>query len=272
MSPASLGDPRFVGGHGVNGSEAQGPGPTRTAKADLSTRELWFPDGRPERDRPERYRLVHGFGLGAGARAGGGGSTRQRAHDRLVAAHQPHAATRSPKKPALNQGRRDPRRLGHEGRSRQPAGSLARPCTRFRRPRNPAHFWDRDKNLLSRKTGRLRSAKGRLARDGRRIEAARIGPSGGGRRRGFLARWDSARRPTIAGRIGSRAPFHDPAPGHQLASQCPTRTRGRCSPGYHGKALGAPPSENQQFEDFELHHVSRPEGAAARSPSRHRRE
>jgi prephenate dehydrogenase len=77
---------RFVGGHPLAGSEAQGP---RSARADMFDGSTWFLASLPETD-PERYGLVHRFvgSLGANVVA-----IDPVAHDQLVGltSHLPHA-------------------------------------------------------------------------------------------------------------------------------------------------------------------------------------
>src|SRR6266487_2984322 len=79
-------DPRFVGGHPVTGSEAQGP---EHASVDLFDGATWFLTPTTHTD-PQRYRLVHGFVSALGATPV---AIDSEAHDRLVAltSHLPHA-------------------------------------------------------------------------------------------------------------------------------------------------------------------------------------
>ena len=83
---AAAGDGRFVGGHPICGAETRGPG---RATADLFEGATWFltPGAATP---PERFRLVHAFVAGLGARPV---AIDPAAHDRLVAvtSHLPHA-------------------------------------------------------------------------------------------------------------------------------------------------------------------------------------
>ena len=83
---AAAGEPRFVGGHPICGSEARGP---ERANAELFEGATWFltPVAATE---PERYKLLHGFVSSLGAIPV---AVDPEAHDRLVAvtSHLPHA-------------------------------------------------------------------------------------------------------------------------------------------------------------------------------------
>src|SRR5919197_5984229 len=81
----AVGDPRFIGGHPVCGSEARGPA---HASGELFEGATWFltPVASTE---PERYRTLHGFVSSVGAVPV---AIEAEAHDRLVAltSHLPH--------------------------------------------------------------------------------------------------------------------------------------------------------------------------------------
>jgi len=82
---AAGGDPRFVGGHPVCGSEARGPA---HANAELFEDATWFLTPAAQTDA-QRYRALHGFVSSLGAVPV---AIDPRAHDRLMAmtSHLPH--------------------------------------------------------------------------------------------------------------------------------------------------------------------------------------
>jgi prephenate dehydrogenase len=83
---AAAGEPRFVGGHPVCGSEARGPA---HASGELFRGATWFLTPVAHTD-PGRYRALHGFVSALGATPT---AVDPAAHDRLVAltSHLPHA-------------------------------------------------------------------------------------------------------------------------------------------------------------------------------------
>jgi prephenate dehydrogenase len=83
---ALAGEARFVGGHPMAGSEAQGPS---GARAELFAGSTWFLASPPGTD-PEPYRIVHDFVAALGAEPV---PIDPVAHDKLVAltSHLPHA-------------------------------------------------------------------------------------------------------------------------------------------------------------------------------------
>jgi prephenate dehydrogenase len=222
----ALGDPRFVGGHPVTGSEAQGPA---HATADLFDGATWFLTPSSATD-PERYRLVHGFDSALGATPV---AIDPQAHDRLVAltSHLPHALANL----LVNQagsGRID----GHEPLAA--AGGSLRDMTRVAGA-NPRIWVD----IFLENAAPLRQS---LAEHRRLIEQLESALDSGDA--GFLARW-------IGEAAGNRRrmladAYADPGELQQLRVHVPDR------PGVLAGITQALGAERINIEDFELHHVS----------------
>ena len=222
----ALGDPRFVGGHPVTGSEAHGP---EHATADLFDGATWFltPSSATE---PQRYRLVHGFVSALGATPV---AIDPQAHDRLVAltSHLPHALANL----LVNQAGAT-RVEGHEPLAA--AGGSLRDMTRVAGA-NPRIWID----IFLENSGAIRES---LAEHRRRIEQLETALEAGDG--GFLARWigEAAdnRRQMLA------VAFPDPGDLHQLRVHVPDR------PGVLAGITQALGAQRINIEDFELHHVS----------------
>jgi prephenate dehydrogenase len=222
----AAGDPRFVGGHPVTGSEAHGPA---HATADLFDGATWFltPSSATE---PQRYRLVHGFVSALGATPV---AIDPEAHDRLVAltSHLPHALANL----LVNQAGAT-RVEGHEPLAA--AGGSLRDMTRVAGA-NPRIWID----IFLENSGAIRES---LAEHRRRIEQLEAALEKGDG--GFLARWigeaaDNRRR-MLAGA------FTHPGELQQLRVHVPDR------PGVLAGITQALGAQRINIEDFELHHVS----------------
>ncbi len=223
---AAIADPRFVGGHPVTGSEAQGPA---HATADLFDGATWFLTPSAETGT-ERYRLVHGFVSALGATPV---AIDPEAHDRLVAltSHLPHALANL----LVNQAGAA-RVEGHEPLAA--AGGSLRDMTRVAGA-NPRIWVD----IFVENAAPLRES---LAEHRRRVEQLETALEAGDA--GFLARWIGE----AAGnrrRILSDA-FPDPGELHQLRVHVPDR------PGVLAGITQALGAQRINIEDFELHHVS----------------
>jgi prephenate dehydrogenase len=222
----AIGDPRFVGGHPVTGSEAHGPA---HATVDLFDGATWFltPSSATE---PERYRLVHGFVAALGATPV---AIDPQAHDRLVAltSHLPHALANL----LVNQAGAT-RVEGHEPLAA--AGGSLRDMTRVAGA-NPRIWID----IFLENSGAIRES---LAEHRRRIEQLETALEAGDG--GFLARWigEAAdnRRQMLEGA------FPDPGDLQQLRVHVPDR------PGVLAGITQALGAQRINIEDFELHHVS----------------
>jgi prephenate dehydrogenase len=222
----AIGDPRFVGGHPVTGSEAHGPA---HATVDLFDGATWFltPSSATE---PERYRLVHGFVAALGATPV---AIDPQAHDRLVAltSHLPHALANL----LVNQAGAT-RVEGHEPLAA--AGGSLRDMTRVAGA-NPRIWID----IFLENSGAIRES---LAEHRRRIEQLETALEAGDG--GFLARWigEAAdnRRHMLEGA------FPDPGDLQQLRVHVPDR------PGVLAGITQALGAQRINIEDFELHHVS----------------
>ena len=223
---AALGDPRFVGGHPVTGSEARGPA---HATADLFDEATWFltPTARTD---PDRYRLVHGFVAALGANPI---AIDPEAHDRLAAltSHLPHALANL----LVNQAGAA-RVEGHEPLS--VAGGSLRDMTRVAGA-NPRIWVD----IFLENTASLREI---LAEHRRRVE--RLEAALEARDAGFIARWIGEAAENRR-RILETA-FPDPGELHQLRVHVPDR------PGVLAAITQALGAQRINIEDFELHHVS----------------
>src|SRR5207253_11480282 len=164
---AAAGDPRFVGGHPVCGSEARGPS---HANAEIFHDATWFLTPVPATDA-DRYRALHGFvaSLGAQPVAIDAG-----AHDRLVAltSHLPHVLANV----LLNQAGAT-RVEGHDPLAA--AGGSLRDMTRVAGA-NPRIWVD----IFLDNASALREA---LAEHRRRVEQVERALAAGDA--GFLARW-----------------------------------------------------------------------------------
>ena len=222
----ALGDPRFVGGHPVTGSEAHGPA---HATVDLFDGATWFltPSSATE---PQRYRLVHGFVSSLGATPV---AIDPQAHDRLVAltSHLPHALANL----IVNQAGAT-RVEGHEPLAA--AGGSLRDMTRVAGA-NPRIWID----IFLENSDAIRDS---LAEHRRRVEQLETALEAGDG--GFLARWigeaaDNRRRML-------EGAFPDPGELHQLRVHVPDR------PGVLAGITQALGAQRINIEDFELHHVS----------------
>jgi prephenate dehydrogenase len=222
----AIGDPRFVGGHPVTGSEAHGPA---HATADLFDGATWFltPSSATE---PQRYRLVHGFVSSLGATPV---AIDPQAHDQLVAltSHLPHALANL----LVNQAGAT-RVEGHEPLAA--AGGSLRDMTRVAGA-NPRIWID----IFLENSGAVRESLAEYRRRIEQLEAALEAGDGG-----FLARWigeaaDNRRRMLAVA-------FPDPGDLHQLRVHVPDR------PGVLAGITQALGARRINIEDFELHHVS----------------
>lgn len=223
---AAAGEPRFIGGHPVCGSEARGPA---HASGELFDGATWFLTPAAATD-PERYRLLHGFVASLGAVPV---AVDPQAHDRLVAltSHLPHALANL----LLNQAGAT-RIDGHE--PLDAAGGSLRDMTRVAGA-NPRIWVD----IFLENAEALAAA---LAEHRRRVEqleeALRAGDAG------FLAR-------SIAEAAGNRRrmladAYADPGALQRLRVHVPDR------PGVLAGITQALGAERINIEDFELHHLS----------------
>ncbi len=227
---AAGGDPRFVGGHPICGSETRGP---ERASSELFDGATWFltPSSTTP---PDRFRLVHGFVSALGARPV---AIDPGAHDRLVAvtSHLPHALANV----LLNQAGSS-RVDGHDPLAA--AGGSLRDMTRIAgaNPRIWVDIFLDNRDALA----------GALAEHRRRIEQLESALAAGDA--GFLARW-------IAEASGNRrrllaTAFEDPGELQRLRVHIPDRP-GVLAGIFH--ALGA---ERINVEDFEMEHLSTERG------------
>ena len=222
----ALGEPDFVGGHPVTGSEAHGP---EHANAELFDGATWFLTPTAHTD-PARYRLVHSFVSALGATPV---AIDPEAHDRLVAltSHLPHALANL----LVNQAGAT-RVEGHEPLAA--AGGSLRDMTRVAGA-NPRIWID----IFLENTVALREA---LAEHRRRIEQLETALEA--RDTGFIARWigEAAenRRQMLANA------FPDPGDLHRLRVHVPDR------PGVLAGITQSLGAQRINIEDFELHHVS----------------
>jgi len=223
---AAIGDPRFVGGHPVTGSEAQGP---EHATADLFAGATWFLTPATHTD-PKRYRLVHGFVSALGATPV---AIDPEAHDRLVAltSHLPHALANV----LVNQAGSG-RVEGHDPLAA--AGGSLRDMTRVAGA-NPRIWVD----IFLENAGPLQES---LAEHRRRIE--QLESALRSRDAGFLGRWIGEASGNRRRMLGGAYP--DASELHQLRVHVPDR------PGVLAGITQALGAERINIEDFELHHVS----------------
>jgi prephenate dehydrogenase len=226
VSTAARASARFVGGHPVCGSEAQGP---EHANAELFEGATWFLTPVAETD-PARHRLVHGFVSALGATPV---AVDPEAHDRLVAltSHLPHALANL----LVNQAGAT-RVEGHEPLAA--AGGSLRDMTRVAGA-NPRIWVD----IFVENAAPLRES---LAEHRRRIEQLEAALEAGDA--GFLARW-------IGEAAGNRRQmladaYPDPGDLHQLRVHVPDR------PGVLAAITQELGAQRINIEDFELHHVS----------------
>ena len=223
---AAGGDPRFVGGHPVTGSEARGPA---NARPDLFDGATWFLTPAAATD-PERYRAVHGFvgSLGAVPVA-----VDPDAHDRLVAltSHVPHALANV----VLNHAGAT-RVDGHEPLAA--AGGSLRDMTRVAGA-NPRIWVD----IFLDNAEAVAAA---LAEHRRRIEQVEAALAAGDA--GFLARWIGEAAENRRRML--RTAYHDPGALQRLRVHVPDR------PGVLAGITQALGAERINIEDFELQHMS----------------
>jgi prephenate dehydrogenase len=222
----TIDDPRFVGGHPVTGSEAQGP---EHATADLFDGATWFLTPTTHTD-PKRYRLVHGFVSALGATPV---AIDPNAHDRLVGltSHLPHALANV----LVNQAGAG-RVEGHDPLAA--AGGSLRDMTRVAGA-NPRIWVD----IFLENAGPLQES---LAEHRRRIEQLEAALRA--RDAGFLGRWIGEASGNRHRMLGGAYP--DAGELHQLRIHVPDR------PGVLAGITQALGAERINIEDFELHHVS----------------
>ena len=222
----SIQDPRFVGGHPVTGSEAQGP---EHAVADLFDGATWFLTPTAKTD-PARYRLVHSFVSSLGAMPV---AIDPDAHDRLVAitSHLPHALANL----LVNQAGAG-RVEGHEPLAA--AGGSLLDMTRVAGA-NP-NIWI---EIFLENAGPVRES---LAEYRRRID--QLDAALGSGDAGFLARWIGEASVNRSRMLAEAYP--DAGDLQQLRVHVPDR------PGVLAGITQALGAERINIEDFELHHVS----------------
>jgi prephenate dehydrogenase len=223
---AAGGDPRFVGGHPVTGSEARGPA---NARADLFEGATWFLTPAAATD-PQRYRAVHGFVTSLGAVPV---AVDPDAHDRLVAltSHVPHALANV----VLNQAGAT-RVDGHEPLAA--GGGSLRDMTRVAGA-NPRIWVD----IFLDNAEPVAAA---LAEHRRRIEQVEAALAA--RDAGFLARWIGEAAENRRRML--RTAYDDPGVLHRLRVHVPDR------PGVLAGITQALGAERINIEDFELQHMS----------------
>jgi prephenate dehydrogenase len=226
----AVSDARFIGGHPVCGSEAQGPA---HANGELFRGATWFLTPAAATD-PERYRLLHGFVASLGAVPV---AVDADAHDRLVAltSHLPHALANL----LLNQAGAS-RIDGHEPLAG--AGGSLRDMTRVAGA-NPRIWVD----IFLDNAEALAAA---LAEHRRRVEQVERALADGDA--GFLARWigeaSGNRRRMLADA------YDQPGALQRLRVHVPDR------PGVLAGITQALGAERINIEDFELQHMSRERG------------
>ena len=231
---AAAGSGRFIGGHPVSGSEAQGPA---HAAADVFDGATWFLTPLARTD-PARYEAVHGFVVDLGAVPV---AVEPEAHDRIVAvtSHLPHALANL----LLNQVG-GARVEGHEALSA--AGGSLRDMTRVAGA-NPRIWVD----ILLANAGPVLDALGEHRRRLEQLERALAEGDAG-----FLARW-------IGEAAGNRrrmlATAHtDVGVLQQLRVHVPDR------PGVLAGITQALGAERINIEEFALEHLSPERGGTLR--------
>jgi prephenate dehydrogenase len=227
---AAAGEPRFVGGHPICGSEARGP---ERATEELFDSAIWFltPIASTE---PEHYKVLHRFVSSLGAIPV---AVDPDAHDRLVAvtSHLPHALANI----LLNQAGAA-RVDGHEPLAA--AGGSLRDMTRVAGA-NPRIWVD----IFLENRVALADA---LAEHRRRIEQVETALAAGDA--GFLARW-------IGEASGNRrrlleTAYDDPGALQRLRVHVPDR------PGVIAGIAQALGAERINIADFDLQHLSSERG------------
>jgi prephenate dehydrogenase len=227
---AAAGEPRFIGGHPICGSEARGP---ERASAELFAGATWFlaPTAATE---PARYAALHAFVVSLGAQPV---AVDADAHDRLVAitSHLPHALANL----LLNHAGAA-RVEGHEPLAA--AGGSLRDMTRVAGA-NP-RIWV-DIFLENRE-----AVAAALAEHRRRVEQVETALEAGDA--GFLARWigeaSSNRRKLLA------TAYDDPGDLYRLRVHVPDR------PGVLAGITQALGAERINIADFDLQHLSSERG------------
>ena len=219
-------DSRFVGGHPICGAETRGPA---RASADLFEGATWFLAPLATTDT-ERYRAVHAFVAGLGARPF---AIDPSAHDRLVAvtSHLPHALANV----LLNQAGSS-RVDGHDPLAA--AGGSLRDMTRIAGA-NPRIWVD----IFLENSEALATS---LAEHRRRVEQLEDALASGDA--GFLARW-------IGEASGNRrrlleTAYENPGALQRMRVHLPDR------PGVLAGVFQALGAERINVEDFEMEHLS----------------
>lgn len=223
---AAAGEPRFVGGHPVCGSEARGPA---AASAELFEGATWFLTPLASTD-PERYRVLHAFVAALGAQPV---AVDPAGHDRLVAltSHLPHALANV----LVNQAGAT-RIEGHEPLAA--AGGSLRDMTRVAGA-NPRIWVDIFLENAETLGATLAEHRGRVERLERALAEGDAG---------FLARW-------IADAAGNRRRLLDDAYPDAGALQR-LRVHVPDRPGVLAGITQALGAERINIEDFELRHFS----------------
>jgi len=223
---AAAGSPRFVGGHPMAGSEAEGPA---HARAELFEGATWFltPSARTDADR---YRALHGFVSALGAIPV---AVDAQSHDRLLAltSHLPHALANL----LLNQVGAN-RVEGYEPLAS--AGGSLRDMTRIAGA-NPRIWLD----IFLENADALRSA---LAEHRRRVEQLEAALDAGDA--GFLARW-IGEAATLRRRLLTASYAGEGEP-HRLLVRIPDR------PGIFAAVTQALGAAAINIEDFAFRHDS----------------
>jgi prephenate dehydrogenase len=227
---AAGGDPRFVGGHPICGSEARGP---ERATGELFDGATWFLTPVAATD-PERYKVLHRFVSALGAVPV---AIDPASHDRLVAvtSHLPHALANV----LLNQAGAA-RVDGHEPLLN--AGGSLRDMTRIAGA-NPRIWVD----IFLENREALAAA---LAEHRRRLEQVEAALAAGDA--GFLARWigeASANRRRLL-----ETAYEDPGELQRLRVHVPDR------PGVIAGIAQALGAERINIADFDLQHLSSERG------------
>jgi prephenate dehydrogenase len=231
---AAGGDPRFVGGHPVCGSEARGPAHANVEIFDGAT---WFLTPVAATD-PDRYRTLHGFVSSLGAVPV---AIDAEAHDRIVAltSHLPHVLANV----LLNQAGAT-RVEGHDPLAA--AGGSLRDMTRVAGS-NPRIWVD----IFLDNAAALREALGEHRRRIEQVEAALDAGDAG-----FLARWIGEAATNRRGMLAEAYP--DPGELHRLRVHISDR------PGVLAGITQALGAERINIEDFELRHMSAERGGTLR--------